>query len=354
MKQKICLVCDMKDWAFDFISHEIESKLKNKYDFVIEYLSEYDAAIPGKLYDFFENHKEFDLIHFFWRKTLLPMETEDFSNSIIQDGKNYKQYIEQIKKKITIGIYDFLYLDNEENKKVFKNIINNLSLSYYVNSKKLYNEYLKMKDYRKPSMIVCDIFNSNVFKAEKLDRFLIENINNRPLVVGWVGNSKREENGIDLKGLRTIIKPIIKELNNEGYNFIEKYADRNEKWRSNEEMPKYYSEIDICLITSIHEGTPRPALESMSCGVPLISTDVGIIQEVFGKKQKKFIIGSRKYGKNDDNIRKSLKEKLIELYNHRELFEDLSKENQESIRNYLEKNNVKQYDDFFSMCLKIK
>ena len=89
----------------------------------------------------------------------------------------------------------------------------------------------------------------------------------------------------------------------------------------------------------------------MSCGIPLISTDVGVINELFGEKQRKFIIGSRDYGKNDEQIRNLLKQKLIEFYNHRELFEELSKENIESLKKYIEINNINKYDNFFESCL---
>ena len=86
----------------------------------------------------------------------------------------------------------------------------------------------------------------------------------------------------------------------EEVRMVEEYADRNVQWIPHTEMPEYYRKIDLCLITSTHEGTPLPALEAMSCGIPLISTDVGVINELFGEKQRKFIIGSRDYGKNDE------------------------------------------------------
>ena len=230
----------------------------------------------------------------------------------------------------------------------YKNVFNNYCNNYCVNSKKLYDTYLKTDGLKKPTAIVHDICNWENYTPLNLERF--ENTN-RELIVGWVGSSVRIVDGVDLKGFHSIIKPVMKELHDEGYNIRGHYADRNEKWRTAEEMPKYYSEIDVCLCASIHEGTPLPVLEAMSCGVPIISTDVGIVPEAFGQQQRKYIIGDRKNGQNDENIKKALKEKLIQLYNNRAILKKLSQENQESIINYDSGNILKELDDYFKKCL---
>ena len=45
-----------------------------------------------------------------------------------------------------------------------------------------------------------------------------------------------------------------------------------------------YSEGDISILTSISEGFPYTVLESMSCGIPVISTDVGGVTEALDDK----------------------------------------------------------------------
>lgn len=347
MKKKICLVCDLKGWAFDAISNQLKKELSYKYDFTIKY---YDLKADGdSFFEFLEENDNCDLIHFFWRKSLLQMETEIFRRKVEENGNNFEQYIEQKKEKISTGVYDFLYLTNSDID-TYKNVFNKYVKRYYVSSKKLFDQYEKIKQYNKPEMTVHDIFNREIFHPQNLERFEAKNINNRELVIGWVGNSIRKENGVDLKGLNTIIKPVISELKSEGFNITENYADRNEKWRTTSQMPEYYSEIDLCLCTSIHEGTPLPVLEAMSCGVPLISTDVGIVREAFGKKQGKYILGSREYGKNDDIIRDVLKQKIIELYNNRQELKELSMENQQSIDEYC-KQTKQEYEMYFDLFL---
>lgn len=43
---------------------------------------------------------------------------------------------------------------------------------------------------------------------------------------------------------------------------------------------KYYKAIDLYLVTSREEGGPKSVLESMACGVPIVSTDVGMSHDM--------------------------------------------------------------------------
>mgnify|MGYP003291978665 CR=1 FL=1 len=349
MKKKVCLVADVPGWAFDMIAQKVKKDLNYKYDIRIDYFDVYTE--PENLYECIERNRDCDLIHFFWRKALLQMESETFKQKVEINGINVKEYIEQIKPKMSSCVYDFLYLKEEETEQ-YKNVFNNYISHYYVCTQKLYDIYQKIEKYRKPDMVVYDICDGESFKPLNLERFEYKNIENRAIYVGWVGNGARKVAGIDLKGLHSIIKPVMEGLKTEGYDIQEHYADRNERWRTIDEMPQYYSEIDVCLCMSIHEGTPRPALEAMYSGVPIISTDVGLVSEALGEKQKEFIIGDRENGKNDEEIRKKLKEKIIYLYNNRHLFKELSDENMISIEKFDGGKTIKAFEVFFDMALK--
>jgi hypothetical protein len=90
-------------------------------------------------------------------------------------------------------------------------------------------------------------------------------------------------------------------------------------------MPDYYNKIDVLLCASTIEGTPNPVLEAMACGVPVISTDVGIVPEVFGPKQREFIV-QRDVSSMAGAIRK--------LCLNRGLLIELSEENQVRIEDW--------------------
>jgi hypothetical protein len=93
------------------------------------------------------------------------------------------------------------------------------------------------------------------------------------LVLGWVG-SKTNHPG--KRGIDDYIIPAIKGLS--GVTF--KMAARETKWRNREEIAAFYQNIDAYICASRTEGGPHPILEASSCGVPVISTNVGIAPEL--------------------------------------------------------------------------
>jgi predicted nucleic acid-binding Zn-ribbon protein len=110
-------------------------------------------------------------------------------------------------------------------------------------------------------------------------------------------------------------------------------------------MNDYYNSIDIYVCASDNEGSPDPVLESMACGVPVISTDVGIVPEVFGKLQQNYILPERTI--------EQLKIKLRELAANYQIRGGLSQENLKSISNRSwEKQSVK-WDTFFKSILSV-
>lgn len=46
-----------------------------------------------------------------------------------------------------------------------------------------------------------------------------------------------------------------------------------------ETMQTFYDSVDMLVCTSISEGGPLPVFEAIACGVPVISTDVGLVKE---------------------------------------------------------------------------
>ncbi len=108
------------------------------------------------------------------------------------------------------------------------------------------------------------------------------------LRVGWVGNSQihlgsiqsgdPEKNGWleDWKGYEAIIVPLAESM--PGINW--RILDKSRTPRPYAKMPAWYADIDVLLCASKGEGTPMPVLEAMACGIPVITTNVGIVPEV--------------------------------------------------------------------------
>ncbi len=337
-KKKIALVVDADDWAYANIARNIIKNIGQYYDFEM-IPSQYFNDELGKV---LLMTKDFDLIHFFWRGKLLGFDFDDFKNYAISVGYTKENFLnEYFKNKIiTTSAYDHLYLE-DDTLEYTKQIVKRCD-KYYVSSNRLKKIYDKLDLAKYPECVITDGIDLDEFYPINLDRF--KNINDRKIVIGWVGNSAWESGTEDFKGVNTILKPVIEELIEEGYPVEKYFADRQERMIPHDEMVNYYSKIDLYVCTSKIEGTPNPVLESMACGVPIISTDVGIVPDVLGKKQKEYILKER--------TKECLKERIIYLLEHYEELEKLSQENIENIKNWSWDVITKRMKKFFDKALK--
>lgn len=340
MKPKIALVVDTDNWAFYNRSVIIKEKLKNDFDITI---IPYVTALQENLLQLILLVQDYDLVHFFWRGILFFLNDDNIvfkRNDINVNDFVQEKFLKVIK---TTCVPDHAFLDGEfaeENKKVLDFVDD-----YYVMSKKLFKIYSEL-GCKKPYGTIMGGANTDLFKPQNLERF--DNLEDRKIIIGWTGNSKwGDEDGKldkDIKGVRTILIPAVEQLKNEGYNVELKLADRNVRHIPIEEMKDFYNSIDIYVCASKEEGGPNTVLEAMCCGVPIISTNVGVVSEVFGKKQFEFLIEERSI--------ETLKEKIINLISNKNKFKELSNENMGEIQKYSYDEIVKQFKRFFESNLR--
>lgn len=343
--KKIAIIIDVPNWAFDLCGQIVTKELEGIA--AVDIFAIHVEPYNDDLFMLLEDVKNYDYIHFLWRKNLLSFESEKFKQDLKNANKDYDEYVNFFAPKISTAVCDHMFLTDEEIE-LYRNVFNKFSRKYYTISKRLDGIYKNIPGYKAPSAVIMDTYDKNVFVPQNLERF--ENTSSTsPLIVGWVGNSawnNREGNGFDYKGLHTILNPVLDELIAEGYNIQKIFADKQIKFTPNHEMPNYFKDIDVYITCSYQEGTPRPLVEAMSCGVPVIATNVGVVPDVLGKLQQDFIIGDRTII-DDSQIKSNLKEAIIKLYNNRELLKELSKENIIQSQN-LDSTNYKQaYIDFF-------
>lgn len=147
-----------------------------------------------------------------------------------------------------------------------------------VNSKILY-DYLKKK---LPKIIYCpngvdiNFFNNNNNKT----------YDPKNIIIGWVGKIRGPKN---YQLIQKIKKNLIKEKN-VSIEVISVEKNINFVPNNKEGMYDFYKKIDFYLCVSFNEGTPNPALEAASCGVPIISTKVGNMPELIEEHINGFFI----------------------------------------------------------------
>lgn len=93
------------------------------------------------------------------------------------------------------------------------------------------------------------------------------------LVLGWAGS---RSNHPGKRGLDDLLIPAVRDLT--GVEL--RLAAREDVWRTQQEMVSFYQGLDACICTSRVEGGPHSLLEASACGVPVISTRVGIAPEL--------------------------------------------------------------------------
>ena len=335
-KPKIAIIVDAEGWAYYNNAIQIKKELEEYYDIDVIPMDIFE----GNVVKMFLLGTDYDLLYFMWRAQISWLYSE-FSKKYIQDlGYCFEEFLQKFVKneKVLTGVYDHLFLNKEEERTEF--ILENVK-DYIVSSKKLKNIYDTLYE-KKPSFSIADGVDLQLFRMANKQKY--DKIDdNKTIKIGWTGNSKfTDESDDDLKGLRCIINPTITELQQEGYKIELVIADRNIKLIPHEEMPDYYNNIDIYVCASRTEGTPNTILEAMACGVPVISTDVGIVSEVFGKEQKKYII---------EKTKEALKEKMIDLINNKQKLKILSDENLRQIQYWSWEKQSKLYKEFFDKNL---
>lgn len=340
-KPKIALIVDVYNWAFYNRAIILKEKLSEFYNIKI---IPADTALENNILQLILMLQDYDLVHFFWRRILFNLDNEYYIFK--RNDINVEEFIKDKFLKIakTTCIPDHLLLDEENIEKSKKAI--NFTDNYYVISKKLYNLYSKLEGFKKPyDTIIYNGVEIEKFKPQNLERF--QNRENKKLTIGWSGNSKWGGEGYeDIKGARTILIPAVEELKKEGYDIELKLADSSVKLIPHDEMPEYYNQLDLYVCVSKTEGGPNPIMESMSCGIPIISTDVAFVRDIFGEKQQEYILEERSI--------KCLKEKIKKIYNNQNILNELSKENMGQVQQYDYDNLKWEFKKFFDDTLKKK
>ncbi|MGS5509469.1 glycosyltransferase [Escherichia coli] len=268
-------IVDKLDWAFGKIAQNIAKELS---DFNVKIVCTDDFKTVADLVLHLDKKvKEKSILHFFWRDYL--MEVMNFT----QRNPQYKEIL--ISNIVTTHIPDHLFtyddIANYERRIPLMNFVD----GYFVTSAKLKELYSELSDFPPPHSVIYD--NPEIPMSEGNSH---DNSDRKKLV--WIGNSKWGEylGYKDYKGLNKIVLPALDKLKKSGYTFDFIEFDSSKGKTEREVILKTLSDADILLISSECEGTPLPLLEAMANSCAIVSTDVGIANEVLPEKQRQYIV----------------------------------------------------------------
>lgn len=278
------LLCpDKPSWAFDNIATNIA-----RYAGANTISKLYMQDVIGNEHLFFEALllKRIDLCHIFWREDLFYLlHPHTIDKAARRLGLEYETMVRAINScAFTTSVYDHLFsnsADLQERRSGFAMVD-----GYTVSSARLHAIYAAEPELPAPDLIITDGVDVERFRPSDTDRSADRS------AIGWVGNSAwgKQSQSLDVKGYHRLFQPMIGELQARGIAVEAKVADSQINRIRFEDMPDFYRQMNVFICTSSMEGTPNPVLEAMACGIPVVATDVGIVPEVFGDLQKRFII----------------------------------------------------------------
>ncbi len=243
MKPKITIIVDVPGWALDHTASNVAAHLKDHYDF--ERIFNRDAKEKIRL-------GNFDLVYItYWRQFIDAGIKVQFPGNTVSGVRSHFKWD---------GGCGF-----PPSREIIEHLQNFAALNV-------------------PSLILHDIFKDlhpalfhtphgvdhNLFHPRPRSSF-----SSPPgqLILGWTGSTS---NHPGKRGIEDLILPALEGIS--GVTF--KMAARETKWRTSDEMVSFYHELDAYICASRTEGGPHPLLEASACGIPVISTRVGIAPEL--------------------------------------------------------------------------
>jgi glycosyltransferase involved in cell wall biosynthesis len=238
--------------------------------------------------------------------------------------------------KVITGIRSYHAWDKRKtrppgyNTKPSRKIIKKMSKAVLINThcKKLwyiFSQYFPVVH----TKYTCDL---EMFYPEKREA-------NDKIVIGWTGSLT---NHPGKRGYHEFIKPITDEVS--GVELKVQDGSVNPITDDNK-MREFYNSLDLYIVASRSEGTPRPAIEAAACGVPVISTDVGIIPELIEDGVNGFVV---------DRNYEAIKNKIEWIASNRDVLPEMGKQIREKMeKEFNWETVIYQWTDFLEYSLEL-
>ena len=111
-----------------------------------------------------------------------------------------------------------------------------------------------------------------------------------------------------------------------------------------EDVDKYYTFLDLLLLSSISEGQPLCILEGLATGIPVVATDVGNCREILTEKKEigeaGIVVPPTSYT--------AFAEAIVKLYQNRDRLEILGENGKKIVKKYYRREEtVRKYEEIY-------
>jgi len=238
---RIALLADTEGWAHHIIAAQLARSLPPEFEVSVLYLfdSDYRQRLPVSL-----NPDEYDVIHLMsWRHW------------------DVIRFLGLPRRKLVTTVHGHRDLDGVREVSQHFAAISTVSARLFADLRA-----------RLPALALtpCGV-DTQVFYPEACAP-------DTPFTFGAVGRCYAEPpERDDIKGWRQILEPLAQELQPLRAHYLQ--VDRSAKVPHGA-MPDFYRACHCYVCCSRSEGNPLPLLEAASCGLPVLSTDVGVAPEI--------------------------------------------------------------------------
>lgn len=300
--KKIIFVVDIRGWAFDNVATAMSRRLGPWAD-SCEVVYWEDFNDPNKLVKHLNGQKP-DLIHFFFREHL-----DLILKTVAGKGGPFTSFCGHA---VTTHVPDYLYSSAFE--LAARTRLFDFIDGYFTTCRDLFELYSNDPLISNPDDVIFDWPALDVMPA------MPEKGADDTLKVVWSGNSKWGEYAgyTDYKGLDGVIMPAI-EIAKARFPKIEFICcDSAQEKIPHAEILSLLETADVLLIASENEGTPLTLIEAMSRGCAIVTTRVGIAEEVLPEIQTPYIC---------DRNASAFADALVDICTHREKLKTIQRAN---------------------------
>lgn len=247
-RPQILLVCDSPGWAFDRIARQIKRRLGSTFSICITYSNDWESLKAHLFSD------DWGAVLFLWRVPLYQLVREGLID-------------ESMMQRISYCVYDF---QGAMGYKDAASYLEEKGVPIGVVNKKLYENYSLL---HRNIFYIPDGVDRGIFFPQKYRR------NSGALVLGWSGNTNWGGED-DVKGFSRILRPAIEHFAYMSDKVEFEIIDSSKGRIPHSEVAMMMRDWDVVLCSSRHEGTPNPVIEGLATGLSVISTKVGMTEEL--------------------------------------------------------------------------